>query len=260
MRWIGSLLFAAVLVVVVVGLVLMYGRVDEWHRVRILFGEEARRAAEEAAEFPVVLPIGRSGAVIETAAGPVALEIFVPPVERPPVVLLLRGPTETRILPFDVFRGELLRHGVAVAYVRDGGIPSELRGSVTVSVLEWLAETSTLDANRIGLLAFSEAAPVALVAATQARVRVLTVRDPMMPAGFHSQLARHLPRTLILFDPDRPASVATRQSLETWLRQYAIPYDVRPLPVGPGAKGEGEAIAEAWQQMARFHLDYLRGS
>jgi len=232
-----------------VGLLLMYGQPDRWRDLRIRVGS----GAEAAEPREIVLPPGRTRVLLDVAGEVVPLEIVCPAsggAGAPPPVLFVLGPSGRGPAFFRELAPGILDAGFAAARLDARAVAEDVRSDALLAAIGWLERARNVEHRRIGILAASDAAPLALVVASLAGVtRVLTVEGAIMPAGFDADLARALPPTLLVVRESDAAAVATRHILESWLRDYGIPYDVY-------LQREGEAD-DGWERMLAFQRQYL---
>ncbi len=249
MRFIGFLI-VALLIVIGAGLALMYGRLDEWDRIQIEIGA----APVEVAAAPIRLPRGRSRAVLASSGVTFVVELDRSATPRSPVVFLLGGSDPVAVARLESFAATVPREFTTVR-IRAGAATDEQWSWILLDSFDFVKRVANVDGDRVGIIAFAPAGPLAIVAAAlRPEVRVLAVHDPIMPNGLTDDLAGGLPRTLLVIDESESASVATRHTLESMLRKSGIPYDVR-LQTDPET-----AVDDAWSRMSAFVTEYLPGS
>ena len=228
------------LAIVGTGLYLMYG--SQGREIRIVVGPGARPAAEGP---PVELPVGRSRAVIRSGERTVLLEFDRPPDDAAPVVLLLRGDEDQTAdrSRWEQRANQLRARGYVTVLVQDHGVPQDERTGLTLAAIEFIREIANVGHERLAMVGFEEAAPLGLVAAALAGdVVALALHNVCLPNGMERSHAAGLPRVLLALDESNAAAVATRQTLEVWLRGFEKPYRVRPV----------ERETAAWEHTLTF--------
>ena len=209
---------------------------------------------------PVVLPEGVSRVVLPTAGHRVLVELGHPGSEAsPPAVLLLAGPSEAGALPLAEYASRLRQSGLVSVLPHDAQAPSQDRADILLDTIAHLERCRNIDASRIGIVAFSESGSLALVVAALAPgARVLTLHGATMPAGMNGELADDLPRALLIAGSADAGGIASQQAIESLLQSRGIPCDVHVQDgVGPGLL-EPDALADAWDRMFRYQLDFVR--
>lgn len=233
--------------IVCIGLYMMYEA--QWSRVQIEIGPGARARDEGP---PIVLPDGRCHAVVASGSEVVTLEILRPAGAPTPVVFVV-GAAGSRSASGAARARELHDHSFTVVRVLDAALPAEARAPALADAIEYVRRIKNVAAEYIGVVAFEDSAPMALVAASLARhLRALALHNLSMPNGMQRRHARDLPRTLLLIDETEAAAVAARFTLEMWFRDFDIPYSIEML-ADDGVPSE----TRAWSRMVGFLREYL---